>query len=232
MTSTRTIFCKIDDGTVLSVAEFCNFLRQVVPKLESALEQQLERTMFEAIASTIGPESAREALPNMLERHRDVRKSGEPVKDGTLSAIFHGEFVLLAQLRETLSRSDLRSEHLRQIVGVDLGGTRLRDLFEMREETSPTTTDLLNLRPLHAFMRIERAENVSPITIDYTPPPNIETRAAILERMDAQKRASSPPPEERPTPPRPPEGAPSLTVELAPPATPPRPPKSDDDYTY
>ena len=91
---------------------------------------------------------------------------------------------------------------------------------ELFNEHFPSTEDFLNLKPLHAFVRIERAENVSPVTVPFTSPPNAATRDAILARHRERARASSP----APPPPRPPSPPPAEAIASA--ATPPSEPEA------
>ena len=98
----------------------------------------------------------------------------------------------------------------------------MRELFpdyEFREIGFPEVDDFLNLRPHHAFCRMERAENVAAFHAARPPIPDRSVRATILARQLIPD-----------DPPREADGQPEEYAST-PPAT---PPSSilDDDFTY
>ena len=94
---------------------------------------------------------------------------------------------------------------------------RVRDVpkpADLTEIDWPTSNDFTTLEPLRAFLRIERAHNVTALTVEPPPVPDAQTRAKILDRprrrelsrghVDA-KAAAAPHPGRGKTRPQPPK---------------------------
>jgi len=81
----------------------------------------------------------------------------------------------------------------------------LKELFpdyEFRSLDYPDVDDFINLKPYHAFCRVERADNVYALRTLPAPDPNGETRKQILQLATAKRKEheAKEPAEEKPNP--------------------------------
>jgi hypothetical protein len=145
-------------------------------------------------------------------------------------------------------------ERLQQLSVPALPLAYLREFFpdyEFKETDFPDVDDFINLQPRHAFVRLERAENVCMIRTVAPPEPDTVVRSAILYEMQQTHQARQkhrvkkeeflqPEPVQAESPPNgldtqvPPPAAKEPEAEPVQehPAVPKKPPKTDEDFEF
>lgn len=160
----------------------------------------------------------------MRERHPELDEwqhyiLNHPDTSGSAEAAFCAR---LDELERQLNSPTLSLDFLRDVARFHIvHGVQVASDLEIFQETAPSREDFLNLPPHTAYVRIERAENVSRRSM---PPPRAST-TAIRDEILARQRELYPSTPRQPTA----SSSPSL-----PPSTeqPPRVPPRGDDFDF